>query len=101
MRARPCGDRERRLLGAGEPDARPEDVVAAEHDATEELLVDEPHRLGGREGRPILLGEREAGAAVVLAGTRAFERHQATESVGAMAGQYVRFAAVEAVEVLA
>src|SRR2546426_3531123 len=66
VRPHPGGDRETRLLRPRQPDLRPEDVVVPEHDAAEELLVDEPHRLGGRErlaGPPRRGGTRPAGGA--------------------------------------
>src|SRR5204862_5389543 len=101
MRPRPGGHREGRLLGTREPHLRPEDVVPPEHHATEQLLVDEAHRLGRRERRPVLLGEQEPGAPVVLARPRALERHDAAESVGTVAREHVVLPASETPEVLA
>jgi len=66
--AAPTRRREPRLLRPREPYLRPEDVVVAEHDAAQELLVDEAHRLGRREGLAVLLGEEEPRSPVVLAG---------------------------------
>src|SRR5579862_2670289 len=99
MRPHPGGDREPGLLRTREPDLRPEDVVVAEHDAAEELLVDEPHRLGRRERLAILLGEEEARAPVVLACARALERHHLAERLRAVTDEHVLLAAPEAAEV--
>src|SRR2546426_12138425 len=71
VRPHPGGDRETRLLRPRQPDLRPEDVVVPEHDAAEELLVDEPHRLGGRERLAVLLGGEAARPGAVLAPRRA------------------------------
>src|SRR5207245_9014176 len=99
VRPHPGGDRETRLLRPRQPDLRPEDVVVPEHDAAEELLVDEPHRLGGRERLAVLLGEEEARPAVVLARARALEGHHLPERLGAAAGPHVLLAAAVAPQV--
>src|SRR5438046_9401074 len=99
MRPHPGRDREARLLRPREPDLRPEDVVLPEHDAAEELLVDEPHRLGGRERLPVLLGEEETRPAVVLARARALEGHHLPERLGAVADQHGLLAAPDTAQV--
>src|SRR5581483_9399388 len=100
MRPHPRRHREPRLLRPREPHLRSEDVVAPEHHSSQHLLVDEPHRLGGRERAAVLLGEREARPPVVFPGTRALEGHHPAEGLGAAAGEHVGLGAAEATEVL-
>src|SRR5213078_3802805 len=88
VRPDPGRDREAGLLRPREAHLRAEDVVVAEEDAPEELLVDEPHRLRRRERLPILLRDEEARAAVVLARTRALERHHLAERLRAVADEH-------------
>src|SRR5262245_10423690 len=99
VRPDPGGDGEPCFLRARQPDLRSEDVVLPEHDAAEELLVDETHRLGGRERLPVLLGDQEARPPVVLACARALERHHLPERRRAVADEHVLLAAAEAAEV--
>src|SRR4030095_6654001 len=60
-----------------------------------------PHRLGRGQRRPILLGEEEARAAVVLTRARALERHHLAEALGEAAREQVLLRDAEAAEVLA
>src|SRR5262245_18861750 len=99
VRPDPGGDGEPRLLGTRQADLRSEDVVLPEHDATEKLLVDEPHRLGGGERLPVLLPDQEARPPVVPARARALERHHLAERRRAVADEHVLLAAAEAAKV--